>query len=270
LIYAFAVVIGAFSGLLSGLLGIGGGVAVVPLLSYAFAITHAPIPADMVMHYAVGTSLATMVFSTLSASFFQHKKKAVLWPLFWYIVPGTVLGGLLGGFIADSFSSRFLKICFAAFCVFISLLFFRKEPVEGSAEEKQKQSLRIPKYALTVIGVFIGTIAGMLGVGGGLLLIPLLVMLHFSLPQASALSVSCTLPTVIAGTVSAIYFGWDAPPIDLPSIGYVIWPIALTQGIVSVLTAKLGVHITHTLPRYYLRKLFATLLLCIAWLMLAV
>ncbi|MCS5709551.1 sulfite exporter TauE/SafE family protein [Candidatus Berkiella cookevillensis] len=268
MIYIFAVVIGAFSGLLSGLLGIGGGVAVVPLLSYAFMIAHVSIPADMVMHYAVGTSLATMVFSTLSASFFQHKKGAVLWPLFWYIAPGTVLGGLLGGFIADSFSSHFLKVCFAAFCAFISLLFFRKERVERSPEDKQ--SLRIPKCVLTVIGVFIGTIAGMLGVGGGVLLIPLLVALHFSLPQASALSVSCTLPTVIAGTVSAIYFGWDAPPIDLPSIGYVIWPIALTQGVVSVLTAKLGVHITHTLPRYYLRKLFAILLLCIAWLMLAV
>lgn len=259
--------IGAFSGFLSGLLGIGGGIVVVPLLSYALMITHASIPVEMLMHYAVGTSLATMVFSTLSASFFQHKKKAVFWPLFWYIAPGMILGAGFGGFIADSFSSRVLKLCFATFCVFISLLFFRKEPVESRA--KEKKSLHIPKYALTVIGVFIGTIAGMLGVGGGILLIPLLVMLHFSLPQASALSVSCTLPTVVAGTVSAIYFGWDAPPIDLPSIGYVIWPIALTQGGVSVLTSRLGVHISHTLPRYYLRKLFATLLFCIAWLMLA-
>lgn len=268
MIYVFAVIIGAFAGLLSGLLGIGGGVIVVPLLTYVFMAEAVPIPTDMVMHYAVGTSLATMVFSTLSASFFQHKKGAVLWPLFWYIAPGTVLGGLLGGFVADSFSSDILKICFAVFCACISLLFFRKETVQLASSEVRP--LPVPKYALTAIGVFIGTIAAMLGVGGGILLIPLLAALHFSLPQASALAVSCTLPTVIAGTMGAIYFGWDTPRIDLPSIGYVIWPVALTQGIVSVLTAKLGVHITHTLPRYWLRKLFATLLLCIAWLMLAV
>lgn len=262
MIYLFSIFIGALAGLLSGLFGIGGGIIIVPCLSYV--LISQSFPPESVMHFAVGTSLATMVFSTLSASFFQHRKKAVMWSLFWFIAPGTALGGILGSGLGDLLSKAVLQSFFGAFCLLIAILFFRKE----SSSPRVNGALPIPKPLFFFIGVMVGILASMIGVGGGLILIPLLVRLHLSLPQASALSVSCTLPTVMAGMFGAVLFGLDHPSVPLPTVGYVIWPLALIQGSVSLLTARVGVYCAHRLSSFWLRKLLAVLLLCIAWLML--
>lgn len=262
MIYLWGLFVGLAAGFLSGLLGIGGGIIIVPLLSWLFV--KQGFVGEHVMHFAVGTSLATMVFSTVAASFFHHKKKAVRWELFWWIAPGTVVGGLIGGGLGDLFSKDVLKLLFSLFCLSISVLFIKKETVIPESNGR----LPIPHFSLLLIGLAVGTIASMIGVGGGIILVPLLVRLHLPLPQASALSVSCTLPTVLSGMSSAIFFGWDAPAMPMPTLGYVVWPLALLQGLASVLSARLGVHLAHRLPRKYLRKILAALLLCVAWLML--
>ena len=262
MIYLYSILIGALAGLLSGLFGIGGGIVIVPLLSYLLTILHFPV--ETAINFAAGTSLATMVFSTLSASFFQHRKKAVLWHLFWYIAPGTMLGGLIGSGLGDLLPKEILKGTFSVFCLVVAVLFFRKEITPKDPEA----GLPIYKTSLLLIGLLVGILASMVGVGGGVLLVPLLVRLHLSFPHAIALSVSCTLPTVTAGMVGAIIFGWDHPPVPLPTLGYVIWPLALIQGSISLLTARLGVHLAYQLPLFWLRKLLAVLLLLIAWLML--
>lgn len=262
MIYLLCLMIGALAGLLSGMFGIGGGILLVPLLN--FVLTAQQFPPEHVMHLAVGTSLGTMIFSTFSATLFQHKKKAIQWSLFWYIAPGTILGGFLGVMLGDHIPKDILKGCFSVFCLIISVLFFKKD----KASLKQDSKIPLSKITLTFIGLLIGTLASMVGVGGGVILVPLLVRLSLPLPQAIALSVSCAFPTVVAGTISAIIFGLDTPPMPIPTLGYVIWPMVLIQGGASILMARVGVQLAHHLPRFWLRKTLGALLLFIAWLML--
>lgn len=262
MIYLFCLGIGALAGLLSGLFGIGGGILLVPLLNVILLKQN--LPPEHIMHFAIGTSLGTMIFSTLSATVFQQKRKAVQWPLFIAIAPGTILGGFLGVAIGDAISKEVLRGCFSLFCLVIAYLFLKKEKYQL----QPNQAISFPKIVLTGMGLLVGTIASMVGIGGGIILVPLLVRLHLSMPQAIALSVSCAFPTVLAGTTSAIIFGWDAPAISLPHLGYVIWPMVFIQGVASIFMAKVGVHLAHRIPRFWLRKILATLLLFIAWLML--
>lgn len=261
LILICGIFIGAIAGLLSGLFGIGGGIIMVPLINAL--LIYQGYPAEHTMHFAVGTTLATMIFSTASSSYFHFRKGPILWQYVFYIAPFMVLGSFLGVGVADHFSTQILKGIFSLFCAAIALHFFQKTTTKHPPKPFPPAHL-----GFSVLGFGIGICAGLAGIGGGILLIPILVRLGGPLKQIGPVSAICSLPTVSMATLSAIYFGQDLSySLDMPHWGYVLWNLALVQGIFSVLSAYFGVQLAHHLETYWLRRILACLLLLIAGLM---
>lgn len=260
LVLIYGILIGAIAGILAGLFGLGGGIVIVPLINTI--LLSQGYPAEHAMHFAIGTSLATMIFSTGASSFFNYQKKNVHWPFVKYIAPFMVLGGAIGVGLGDNFPSHTLRGVFSALCALIACSIF--------LEAKPKQHATFPEASFfhSLLGLMIGTCAGLAGLGGGILLVPVLARLGAPIKGIGPVSALCSLPTVFVGTLSAIYFGWDVPyQLDIPHWGYVLWSMAIVQGVTSILTAYLGVMLLHKLSGPWLKRILAGLLLLISTLM---
>lgn len=253
LVYLIYVGIGIIAGFFSGLLGISGGILTVPLLVTTFAKIGFPL--DSAMHVAIGTSLAAMVFNSLSSSMAHMKRKNVIWPVILKLLPGIVLGVILGAFTAYLLADNVLEAIFAFFLLGLSVYFFiKKEPVPGDH--------KIPKaHHLGFMGLIIGYISNILGVGGGIFCVPLFTYFRIPFVKAVGSSVIAGLVISFLGALSYLSFGLEVH-IPFPYVyGYIYLPAFLIISIVSFLVAPLGVKATHTFPQYYLRKIFAAMLL---------
>jgi uncharacterized membrane protein YfcA len=244
--------IGVVSGVMAGLLGIGGGLITVPSLFFLFS--YLKFPQAYVMHLAIGTSLAAMIFNTLSSSRAHNKKKAVLWPLFKKTVPGLVLGGIIGGVVADFISGVILEIIFGLFLCFIGFLFFRR--IQPHFKEHS-----VPKNPIfSLIFMSIGIFSVILGLGGGLFSVPTLTA--FRVPQKSAIATSAVITCLmtIIGTIAFLVLGLQT--VQIPdSLGFINIPAFLIIGIVSFFFAPLGVKWAHELPDQILRRVFGIVLI---------
>lgn len=266
----YAVLTGAMAGILPGLFGIGGGIVLVPMIH--FMLIQQGFPVDSLMQYAIGTSLATMVFSTASASFFQIKKGFALWAYLKMIAPFMILGGIIGVGLGDYFSNNLLKIIFSIFCILMAINFtLGKLPDKLPNKVLDKPIGSEPAKAhwgFCFLGLGVGSCAGLIGIGGGVLLLPVLTRMGWPLKKGGGLAAICTFPTVLFAAISAIFFGLDASyQPTMPHLGYVIWPLALIQGSVSLVSAYFGVHLAHILPEKQLKRILACLLLLISGLM---
>lgn len=253
LIYLIYVAIGLFAGFFSGLLGISGGILTVPLLVTTFSMIG--FPSGSAMHVAIGTSLAAMVFNSLSSSLAHLKRKNVMWPLILRLMPGIVLGVVLGAFTAYLLADNILELIFAIFLLALSGYFFiSKEPAPGDH--------KIPKaHHLGFIGLIIGYISNILGVGGGIFCVPLFT--YFRLPFVRAIGSSVVAGLVISflGALSYLTFGLEVH-IPFPYVyGYIYLPAFLIISIISFIVAPYGVKAAHHFPQYYLRRIFAAMLL---------
>ena len=252
-IYLIYVAIGVFAGFLSGLLGISGGVLTVPLLVTTFGMIG--FPDENSMHVAIGTSLAAMVFNSISSSRAHIKRKGVVWPLVLKMIPGIVVGVVFGAFTAYLLSDEILESVFALFLLLLSLYyFFKKEPHAGEH--------KLPKSPVLVgLGAIVGYISNILGVGGGIFCVPLFT--YFRLPFVKAIGTSIIAGFVISflGAVSYLFFGMNVK-IPYPHVyGYIYLPAFLIIGVISFFIAPYGARISHAIPHNYLRKAFAVLLL---------
>lgn len=238
--------VGMMTGVLSGLLGLGGGIIMVPALTFIFTWQH--FPQAHLMHLATGTSLAAMIMTTAMATWSHHQRGGVQWSLLKYFLPGTVLGALLGVWMAKQFSTQKLSWLFACFVALLSLKFI------FASHQKVLVARRDLNAAILFLAAFgIGILAGLLGLGGGVLLIPLFLWLGLTMSQTSATSAACAFPTSIAGALSAM------------ALGFVVWPVALILGLASLCGAPLGVRLAHRLPVEVIKRLFGGILLLIAW-----
>lgn len=250
LILAYLMV-GVLAGTLAGMLGVGGGLLVVPALVAIFhyqGFTQGPL-----MQMAVGTSLVTIVFTSLSSIRAHHLREAVRWDILKNILPGTVSGALLGAFVADAVDSATLQRIFAAFILFVSaqMLFqLRLEP-----------SRNLPaRFGLWGAGGVIGCLSSMAGVGGGTMTVPFLVYCSVPIRQAVGTSAACGLPIAVMGALAFILMGWNEPD-RLPwSTGYLYWPAAIVIVMASILFAPLGAYLSHKLDARYLKMIFAVFL----------
>lgn len=252
--YIAYILVGFFTGILSGLLGIGGGVIMVPAL---VAIFHFDAFSDLyLMQLATGTSLAAMIITTLATTRAHQKRGNVQWRLLKFLIPGTVIGALSGVWLGKEINTHILQLGFAIFALVLGskLLLSR-----------QKKPHSIAAYShpllLFIFALGIGLLSGLLGIGGGILIIPLLLVLGVSMLQASATSAACAFPTACAGAVSAMIAGWQIEGLPPLSLGFVYWPVALLLGIVSIIGAPLGVRLAHKLPVQTVKRLFG-LMLC--------
>lgn len=248
---------GGIAGLLAGLLGIGGGIIVVPSLVLTFYLLDYSSP--YVMHVALGTSLGGMVITSGFSALAHLKKRGVNWHFFKPILPGIILGAVLGAFIADYLPSKQLRIISGVAEILIGLYFLlphQGQGIEGIHIE------HAPLFLLFPIGIGIGAISSILGIGGGIITVPILVA--FGVHLRNAISTSAVLGFFIAVLGAITYLALGVGKETLPeSIGYVFIPGFLAIGFFSSLTAAYGAKLAYTLPVNLLRRIFAVILILI-------
>ena len=247
-------ILGACAGVLAGLFGVGGGMIIVPVLVYSFAIQgFAP---EALTHMAVGTSLATIAFTSINSIRAHHKRGAVRWPLVRWMALGIVGGALIGALTASWLSGPALQKIIGVFAIVMAIqMTFDFKPKAAHAEPG--------KPALTSAGVVIGWASAIFGIGGGSLTVPFLVWRSVPIQQAVATSAACGLPIAVAGSLSFIWTGWAAAELPSWSLGYVYLPALLGIALTSVFFAGYGARLAHRLPQRVLKRLFALLLLCV-------
>ncbi len=248
---------GIFAGFLAGYLGIGGGLVLVPALSWIFS--RDPATAGVAVQMAVATSLATMLFSSLSSVLSHHRHGAILWPVVRLLLPGLLVGALVGAVIADRISSASLGNVFGIFALLIGLQLLR-----GSV---QARSRPLPgKLPASGIGFAIGSVSSLLGIGGGSMTVPWLLWHGQQTRNAIATAAACGYPIAVAGTLGFILLGENNS--GTITLGYVNLQALLGVAVFSVLGAPLGVAAIHRSRPLLARRVFALFLLVVALKML--
>ncbi|MFV2059105.1 MAG: sulfite exporter TauE/SafE family protein [Gammaproteobacteria bacterium] len=247
--------VGALAGVIAGLFGVGGGLLIVPVLTFIFAQNG--FDYSIIVHLAIGTSLTTIIFTSLSSIRAHHRHAAIQWPVVKQLAPGIVVGAVLGAIAADFLPTTILKTIFAIFEFLVAMqMLFSLSP---DAHQ------RIPSSKmLTGIGTIIGSLSSILGIGGGTLTVPFLVWCRVPLRRAIATSSACGLPIAIAGSVGFLVVGLNNSSLPDYTTGYIHWPSMLGITFASMLFAPLGAKLTHVLPVKILRKSFSFLLLFLA------
>ncbi len=246
------VLVGAIAGVLAGLLGIGGGLVIVPMLVFCFV--RQGISDTVIMHLALGTSLASIMFTSVSSFRAHHKRGAVHWSVVRKIVIGIFTGTFIGSCIAAQLSTRFLKGFFVVFLYYVAYQLL--------TNKKPQPSRQIPgKAAMFGVGNVIGIVSSLVGIGGGTLSVPFMIWCNMAVHHAIGTSAAIGFPIAIAGTIGYIINGWNAAELPMHTIGYVYWPALLGIVITSMFTAPMGVRLAHSLPVDRLKRVFAFLLL---------
>lgn len=245
---------GAVAGLMAGLLGIGGGLVIVPALAFLFARTGFAV--ESLMHFAVGTSLATIVVTSIASLLAHHRRGAVHWPAVVRLTPGVLAGALGGAWLARQTSSPGLAVIFGGFEVLVALqLLLNVRPGAHRA---------LPgRTAMALAGGVIGAVSALLGIGGGTLTVPYLLWHRVDIRTAVGTAAACGLPIALAGVLGfALGSGGDVATAG-PRTGFVYWPAAGAIALASVPAAPAGARLAHHLPRRTLRLVFAGFLLLV-------
>lgn len=258
-VWSAYLMLGVIAGLVGGLLGLGGGILIVPTLLFLFIWQGMPV--DILMHLAVATSLFTIVFTSISSSYAHHKHQAVLWPQVFLLTPGIIIGAVFGAFLADYISSDILRRLFGVFEILVAC------QIGFSVKPSAQRSLP-GRNGMLIAGGGIGTLSTILGIGGGTLTVPFLVWCHVNIRKAVATSSACGFPIALAGTLAMIFTGLDSPSLPENTIGYVYWPAAILILVTSVLFAPVGAKLAHSMPVDSLKRIFAIVLACVGLRML--
>ncbi len=251
---------GAFAGVLAGLLGVGGGLIIVPLLSFIFTAQH--LPAPFILHLALGTSLASIMFTSVSSLRAHHSRGAVNWQVVKGISIGILTGTFCGSWVAAQLSTGFLRAFFVAFLYYVAL--------QMLLNIRPKPSRQVPgSGGLFGVGNVIGGVSSLVGIGGGSLSVPFLVWCNLSMHNAVGTSAAIGFPIAVAGAVGYTLNGLAVPDLPSGSLGFVYLPALAGIALASICTAPLGARLAHSLPVTRLKKAFALLLLLMGTKMLA-
>lgn len=255
LLVAELLVLGCVSGFLAGLLGIGGGMLLVPALTFlASAQGFAP---DYVVKMAVATSLTTILFTSLSSVRAHHRRGAVRWDVVRLLAPGIVAGSLLGAQIALLLSTRMLALVFAVFVSYSAVQMF--------IDKKPRPTRQLPQGAgMFGAGGVIGTLSSLVGAGGGFVSVPFMAWCNVPIHTAVATSSALGFPIALAGTIGYVFAGWRLEGAPIGSMGYLYLPALVLIAVTSVLFAPLGAAAAHRLQVRQLKRAFAVLLFVLA------
>lgn len=241
---------GMFAGLLAGMLGIGGGLVIVPLLIYLLPILG--VPQELVVQMAVATSLGTIVMTTMSSarSHLRHGQVSFFWVR--RLVPGLMVGAALGAWLATIMNPAWLQRILAVVLLLLAIRMLI--PQRGGAP-----LTGVSKRLIALIASAMGSLSGLVGIGGGSLTVPLLQRLNVPIRQAIAVSSVGSLSIGVAGVLTYILLGQQHAATD-SLFGYVHGPAWFAISITSIIFAPLGAHLTQKLPVTYLQRGFAVLL----------
>ncbi len=245
---------GALSGLLAGLLGIGGGLVLVPALLMLLPL--AGVPADWLMHVALGSSLGAIVLTSVASARAHAARDGIDWQRVRQLSPGLLIGAVAAGHFAGALRSSQLSVLFLVFALVMAWRLWRAPAVKVVATLP-------PAPAWWGFGGIIGVISGLVGIGGGSLTVPLL--LHYGQPMARAVgtSAACGLPIAVAGTLGYLWAGWGVLPLG-GAAGFVYLPAVLAITVAAWITAPFGAKLAHRWPAARLKKIFALFLLLVA------
>lgn len=243
--------LGAAAGVLAGLFGVGGGIIIVPVLVLSFKAQG--LAPEILTHLAIGTSLATIIFTSINSVLEHHRKGAVLWSLFVWMLLGICLGGQLGSMTAALLNGEMLQKIIGVFALVVA--------VQMSLQLRPNPSRVVPgKVGLTGAGVVIGWASAIFGIGGGTLTVPFLTWRSVPMQKAVATSAACGLPIAVSGAVGFMWNGWNNPQLPEWSAGFIYLPALAGIAISSMFFARVGARLAHRLSPLMLKRLFALLL----------
>lgn len=248
-------VLGCCAGFIAGLFGVGGGLIIVPALVFLFQQQH--VAAAGLMHMALGTSLATIVVTSLASIHAHQRQGNIRWPLFRRLTPGIIIGVFCGSWLADRVAGDTLRTGFSLFVILVAIQIGLG--LRPAARQRQTGS-----GETGLAGIVIGVVSALVGIGGGTLTTPYLLWNGVTIRQAIGTSAACGLPIALFGTIGYIIVGLDAPQLPNGTSGYIYWPAWLGIVATSMLFAPLGARLTGILPARTLKIIFALLLLLIA------
>ncbi|MFT5576335.1 MAG: putative membrane protein YfcA [Bermanella sp.] len=243
--------LGAVAGLTAGLFGVGGGLVIVPALVLSF--TFLEVPTTVLTQLAIGTSLATIVMTSLSSVRAHQGYGNVDWHLWLRLAPAIALGVILGVYTAAGMAGTQLQLLFGVFAILMSLqMGLRFQPSAGR---------EVPGLAgLGVAGTIIGYASALFGIGGGSLTVPFLSWCNVKMQKAVGLSAACGLPIAVVGCTANMWAGWGRADLPQYSSGFVYWPAFLGIVLTSTLFAKFGASLAQRLPEARLKQVFALFL----------
>lgn len=254
-IFLIYLAVGLCAGILSGLLGLGGGVVIVPMLIVVFSTLGFSM--EVLTHMAIGTSLATILATSLSSIYSHHQQKNICWGVLPWLVPGVAVGAIFGAVFATVVSGVMLQIMFGCFLIFMAL---QMMVVRKSIHEEQ-QTIAQGQLTGVGVGVGVGAVSAAFGIGGGSLTVPYLSYRGIEMRQAVGSSAVCGAPIALFGTLTYILSGWHSPLLPEGSLGYIYWPAWLGIIIVSTPAARLGAKLAGITNERNLKRLFAVVLL---------
>lgn len=247
--------LGGFVGFMAGLLGIGGGGILVPMLTAIFLAQSFPIA--QVVHVALGTSMACIMVTSFSSLRAHHAKGGVVWKLVWLMAPTIMLGTFLATFVAAQLSNKALALFFSVFMAYVASQMFRSQPVQaGSAEAS--------KLELGLVGMLIGGVSALVSIGGGSLSVPYLSWRRLDIRKAIGTSAALGFPIALTGTLGYVINGLNSGQALVHTWGFVYWPAVLLVMVPSYFTAKIGASAAQTLPIKTLKRIFGVLLLLLS------
>lgn len=252
--------LGIVAGLLAGMLGVGGGIIVVPALVFAFG--HAGISPEVLMHMAVASSLATILLTSSGSIYQHHAAGAVQWRVVLVLSVGLSVGALAGAQLADALKGQVLQIMFGVFTFVIAAQMLL------GIQPRSARVLPRPS-AMALAGGVIGVASAIFGIGGGSLTVPYLVWHNVRMQEAVGTSAACGFPIAVAGAAGFILAGQGNPLLPTGSLGYIHLPAVAGIGITSIFFARVGARFAHRLPAATLKKLFACLLMLVGAKLLA-
>lgn len=251
--------LGAFVGFFAGLLGVGGGGIMVPILTTLFAAQG--VPREHLVHLALGTSMAAIVVTSVASLRAHHKHGAVRWDIVRGVAPGVLLGTFGGTFIASRVPTTPLAIFFGCFMAYVAL--------QMILNVKPKPSRELPgTVGLAGVGGVIGVISALVAIGGGSLSVPFMTWCNVKMQNAIGTSAAIGLPIAVAGAVGYLINGWGSGGLPEWSAGYVYLPALILLSALSSFTAPIGARLAHKLPVATLKKIFAGVLVLLSTKML--
>lgn len=245
-------ILGVFAGFAGGF-GLGGGIFIVPILLVLF--TYQDFPTEILMHLAVATSLCSIIFTAISASYAHHRQKNILWDKVLLLAPSIVIGALFGTLLLINYlSSDFLRKIFGVFAILVAChMGFTK------ISAMPKFSL-LQRKRMIFSGSIIGLLSSSLGIGGGALIVPFLTWCKLDIKRAIGIACACSLPIACTSVLVMIFIGPNQHILPPHNIGYIHWPAALVISMTSILSAPLGAKLNTQLPHHILRKIFSIIL----------
>jgi len=254
MIVAIYILAGIFAGISAGLFGVGGGIIVVPVLVFAFESQG--LPAEVLFHMAVATSLATIVFTSASSIWSHHKMGSVMWSVCRPMSIGIAIGAVLGVWTVMQVNGDVLKKLFGVFALIVALRMI-------SQKGKTGDSNMVSWPVLSLVGFFIAWISAIFGIGGGTISVPFLSRFRLEMKQVVGTAAACGFPIAFVGSLSNMWLGQNVESLPEWTIGFVYLPALLGIAVSSVYCAKLGAGYAHRLPSSLLRTLFAICLMLV-------